>query len=257
MNRKVSNNIILGIVICIASGAFVYVLFNIGGGRGIFRSEISILAKFSHVKGLHFGSEVSLAGLRIGVVRKITVARGDAKELTVELSIMKAYRDRVRKDSVASIRTQGVLGDKYIEISIGTPNAALLNDGEWITASEPTDIFTKGGNLMEDIAKQFDKGGEVDQLLRNLNHLVLNLNALAIDFQSRKTSEKVGNSLGHTEAILKKIRDGDGTLGALINDPSVYEDLKQMLGGAKRSTVLKYFMRQFIESGAEKEKDKK
>ena len=60
-------------------------------------------------------------------------------------------------------------------------------------------------------------------------------------------------------SILQKIDQGEGTIGALINDPSVYEDLKSMMGGAKRSTVLKYFMKQFIDSGdkeAEKEDEK-
>ncbi|MBI1860002.1 MAG: MCE family protein [Deltaproteobacteria bacterium] len=256
MDRKVYNNIILGIVICIASLAFVYVVFNIGGGRGIFRSEVTVLAKFSHVKGLHFGSEVSLAGLRIGVIRKIRVATDDSKDLTVELSIMKNYRDRIRKDSVATIKTQGVLGDKYIEISIGSPSSPLLQEGQWIATNEPADLFTKSGNLVEDIAKQFDKGGEVDSLLRNLNHLVVNLNTLTNDLNTRKPGEKLASALNHTDAILKKIHDGDGTLGALVNDPSVYEDLKHMLGGAKRSTVLKYFMRQFMESGSEKENKK-
>ena len=254
MDRRVSHNVLLGIVIAIASIVFVYIIFNIGGGRGIFRSEITLLAKFSHVKGLHYGSEVSLAGLRIGVIGKITVASDESKALTVELSIMKSYRERVRKDSLATIRTQGVLGDKYIEISIGSPDLPLLNDGEWIQTEEPADLFTKGGNLVEDIAKQFNKGGEVDQLVRNLNRLVTNLNTITLDLQQRKTTEKLASSFNHTDAILKKIREGEGTLGALINDPSVYEELKQMLGGAKRSTVLKYFMRQFIESGAEEKK---
>ncbi len=254
MNKKVSNNIVLGVVVTIASVAFVYVIFNIGGGRGFFRSDIQLLAKFTHVKGLHGGSEVSLAGLRIGVIKKITVATGETRELTVELSVMKAYRDRVRKDSVATIRTQGVLGDKYIEISIGSPTSPPLGDGDWIQTNEPADIFTKGGNLMEDIARQFDKGGDVDQLLRNLNRLVTTLNGIVSDIEAKRAGEKLGASLGHVEGILKKIKDGDGTLGALINDPSVYEDLKQLLGGAKRSTVLKYFMRQFIESGVEEKK---
>lgn len=254
MDRKAVNHVILGTVISLALAAFVYVLFNIGGGRGLFRSEITLHAKFSHVKGLHFGSEVSLAGLRIGVVKAITVSDDESQALTVELSIMKRYRDRLRKDSVATIRTQGVLGDKYIEVSMGTSDVPSLNDGDWITASESTDLFTKSGNLMEDIAKQFYKGGEFDSLLKNLNRLTINLNRLTEGVIETRTSEKLGGALSHSEAILKKIRDGEGTLGALINDPSVYEDLKLMLGGAKRSTVLKYFMRQFIESGSDEKK---
>src|SRR3989338_8361715 len=195
MDYKVAHHIILGTVIAIASAVFVYVLFNIGGGKGLFRSEFKLLAKFSHVKGLHYGSEVSLAGLRIGVVNKIMVSSDESKVLTVELLIMNRYRDRVKNDSVAAIRTQGVLGDKYIEISMGTPGAVALNDGDWITVSEEPDLFTKGGSLIEEIGKQFYKGGEIDLLLRNLNRLINNMNGITEDIKSRNTAEKLGSAL--------------------------------------------------------------
>jgi phospholipid/cholesterol/gamma-HCH transport system substrate-binding protein len=163
---------------------------------------------------------------------------------------MKKYAHQIRSDSVATIRTQGILGDKYIEISIGSPNESELDDDAWIQSSEPEDLIARSGHLVTDIAKQFDKGGELDQLLRNLNRLVTSLHTLSEDINKRRATEKLASSFTRIDNILRKIEEGEGTLGALINDPSVYEDVKQVLGGAKRSTVLKYFMRQFIESGS-------
>ncbi len=62
--------------------------------------------------------------------------------------------------------------------------------------------------------------------------------------------------MDHLEEITRKINSGQGTLGAIINDPTVFEDLKSMMGGAKRSSVLKYFMQKFIQSGSEEQEGK-
>ncbi|NBT58027.1 hypothetical protein EBT16_04505, partial [bacterium] len=68
------------------------------------------------------------------------------------------------------------------------------------------------------------------------------------------SGRSLNEALSHLDSIMKKIDSGDGTLGSLVNDPTVYEDVKSVLGGAKRSSILKYFMRQFIES-SDKEKE--
>ncbi|MBI4404616.1 MAG: MCE family protein, partial [Deltaproteobacteria bacterium] len=227
MDKKIANNITLGIFVAIAFIGFVFMLFNIGGGRGILSSQYKLFAKFTDVKGLHYGSEVSLAGLRIGVVKNIAVSEGPDKLLIVELSISKSVQERIRGDSTAILRTQGVLGDKYIEIYIGSPQHPVLNDGDNIRTSEASDLFTKSGHLVEDISKEFQKGGKVDTLIGNLNQLASNLAQLTVDIKKEKgllheliysgSGEKLNRSLTHLEGILKKVNGGEGTLGALIN----------------------------------------
>jgi phospholipid/cholesterol/gamma-HCH transport system substrate-binding protein len=69
------------------------------------------------------------------------------------------------------------------------------------------------------------------------------------------SGKNLNEALSHLDSILTKIDGGDGTLGSFVNDPTVYEDVKSVLGGAKRSSIMKYFMRQFIET-SEKEKEK-
>lgn len=230
-----------------------------GGGNGILSSGLTLYGRFAHVKGLHFGSEVSLSGLRVGTVKKISLAPDNTKELIVELSINKTGAERIRKDSVARVVTQGVLGDKYIEISIGDPTSPPMNSGDFIETSELEDIFTKGGSLVDDISKQFVKGGELNSLLKNLNRVAVNLQTITSDLQKGpglgkeilygSSGKKLNESISHLESILSKIDRGQGTLGGLIQDPTVYEDLKTIVGGAKRSSILKYFMNQFSESG--------
>lgn len=259
MDKKIANNVIVGIFVIVGFVGFLFVLFNINGGKGMFSRDKSIFGKFEHVKGLNYGSEVALAGLRIGTVNKISLAPDGTKELVVEMTISPDMFDRIRKDSVATIKTSGVLGDKYIEISIGTLTEPGIEAGAFIPTEEPADIFSKTGTVVDDISRQFKQGSDFDQLLANLNRAASNLVVITDGLKSKTglwhemvagtSGEKVSKATGHLEGILRKVNAGEGTLGALINDPTVYEDLKALMGGAKRSSILKYFMRQFIESG--------
>lgn len=259
MDKKIANNIIVGVVFTIGFIAFLFVLFNVGNGTGIFSSQYSLFAKFSNVKGLHYGSEVALAGLHVGVVKSVNVGADNPKELTVEMAIDKKMADQIREDSTATIRTQGVLGDKYIEIAIGSLDKPAAKPGAMLQAEEQEDLFTKGGTLVEEVKRHFEKNSDLDTLLKNLSVLSANLASITTDMRQQKglfheaiygtSGAKLNAAMGHLNEIFRKIDAGEGSLGALINDPTVYEDVKSMMGGAKRSNILKYFMRSFIESG--------
>jgi phospholipid/cholesterol/gamma-HCH transport system substrate-binding protein len=265
MDKKVANNVVVGIFITVAFIAVVWVIFNIGGGTGILSSQYSLFGRFIHVKGLHQGSEVTLAGLRIGTVKTITITPDSKKELIVEFAINKKMKERIRQDSVAKIMTQGMLGDKYIELTIGLQGEPL-EAGAFIPTEEPADLFTKGGDMVEGITKQF-KGGDIEVLLKNLATLSINLANISSQVQKERgllheliygdSGKSLSKSMQHIENILAKVDRGDGTIGSLVNDPTVYEDIKHMMGGAKRSSVLRYYMREFIDEGAKEATKKK
>jgi len=266
MDKKVANQIIVGVFVTVAFFGFIFIIFNISGGDGVFSSKYSLQARFKHVKGLHYGSEVSLAGLRVGVVKSIEIAKDDPKTLVVDLSIAKNMMEKIRKDSTASVKTQGILGDKYIEITIGTPTEPVLDAGAEIRVEEEADIFSKGGLLVDEVKRQFEKGGDMDSLIRNLNLLSANLATLTTDIKKErgllhemiygKSGIRLSEAVTSLSGILRKIDQGEGSLGLLVNDPTVYEDIKNMTGGAKRSTILKALIRSFSESGAEVKEEK-
>ncbi len=257
MDKRVMNNLILGLFLLVGFLGFLFVIFSVGGGAGVFRSTYSLVGKFSHVKGLHAGSEVTLSGLRIGVVSDIKLPKGGpTKELDILMSINKSVQEQIRADSTAIIRTQGVLGDKYLEITIGSPDSPVLKNGDLITTTEESDLFTKGGNVMKGLESQFVPGGNVEKLLVNLGKAAENLNVLTTDLRKERGGATLGKSLAHLESILKKIETGEGTIGGLIADPTVYEDIKSLVSGANRSNMLKSFIRDFVDDGA-KAKSKK
>ncbi len=252
MDKKIANNIIVGIMVAVGFVAFVFVLFNIGGG-GILQSQYTLYSTFRHVKGLHMGSEVSLSGLRIGVVKGIVISTKDTKDLIVEMSIARSAERYIHKDSVAQIRTQGILGDKYIEISFGTESSPMLKNGDPIASDEVEDLFAQSGKLVGGLSKKFEEGSDFDSLIHNLNTVSKNLASITTELRQAKATENLGKSMAHLEAIMGKVNRGEGTLGGLITDPTIYEDVKAMTGGAKRSAILQYFMKQFIQEGKRNE----
>jgi phospholipid/cholesterol/gamma-HCH transport system substrate-binding protein len=110
------------------------------------------------------------------------------------------------------------------------------------------------------VKRHFNKGGDFEALIHNLNLLSVNLVSITNDIKQQKgmlhemiygtSGVKLSAATDNLKEILRKVNEGEGSLGALINDPTVYEDVKSLLGGAKRSNILKYFMRSFIDSGA-------
>jgi phospholipid/cholesterol/gamma-HCH transport system substrate-binding protein len=260
MDRKIANNLMVGIVVAAGVAAFTFLLFNLGGGSGLFSRQYTLYTRFRQVKGLHGGSEVSLAGLRIGNVRAIDIAKDDPSSFVVTMGIYWEFRDRVRRDTVARLQTQGLLGDKYIELSLGSVAEKALEAGDTVASEEPEDFFSKGGSIVGDLKRYFDKGGDVEKLLQNLTKLSHNLVLLTNDVRREKgiLNELIyGNSGPELAAatkslsgILRKINEGHGSLGGLVNDPSVYEDLKALMGGAKRSAILRYFLKGWVDDGA-------
>lgn len=264
MEKQRANQIIVGIFVLLGFSLSAYLVFLLGSKSGFFQSNITLYARFKDVKGLHPGSEVSLSGLRVGVVEDIEVAEDDSKEMVAVLQIMSKAQKKLRADSKATLKTQGVLGDKYIEVSIGSLQAPPLKNGDTIETKETSDLFSKGGSLVDGLSRYLKDGGDIDSLLKNLARFSDNLVHLSNQVKTEKSilnelfygtsGRNLNQAVSHLDSILKKIDSGDGTLGSIINDPTVYEEVKAVLGGAKRSSVLKYFMRQFMESGEKEEK---
>jgi phospholipid/cholesterol/gamma-HCH transport system substrate-binding protein len=263
MDKRIASNLIVGIFVLVGFGLFLFLVFTMGGNSGLFGGGITLYGRFAHIKGLHYGSEVSLSGLRVGTVKNIIIAPDATKELIVEMTIEKKNAGRIRKDSIAKIVTQGVLGDKYVEITIGSPEQPPEHDGDSIQTTEIEDLFTKSGSLVEDISKEF-KGGDFDQLLKNLNRVAVNLatitaevergNGLAHELLNGTSGRKFDSAMTHLDSFMNRIDKGEGTLGGLISDPTIYEDLKNIVSGAKRSSILRYFMDSFRGEGQKENK---
>ena len=191
---------------------------------------------------------MQLSGLKIGLVDGVILspkAKGD-DFLKVILKIEKKYQEYIRRDSKATIETQGLLGDKFIFITPGNPKVAVLENGETITTGEGISIsvvMAQGKKTMKSI----------ESATKKLEETLAKLPLSDEDQRSmHKILSNVESSTANVGDITAKVKNGEGTIGALLADPALYNDLRALLGHADRNKLLKSMIRATI---SEQEKE--
>jgi phospholipid/cholesterol/gamma-HCH transport system substrate-binding protein len=241
----------------------------LGGDKSFFRKNILLHVNFEETGGLAVGSVVQIAGIPAGNVKSIDFD-GDKNLLNVTLKLDSKYLPRLTKGTTAALRTQGALGDKYIWIRPGALGGEVVKDGDHIDADEGNDFMTTLGKSGTKVEKAFAILDQLEKMVHEMNDRRLATNMAEAARNLRETSASVNEimatvktsdvrnnrvkaAIDHLASILEKVDNGQGTLGSLINDPTVHEDLKSLLGGAKRSKLLKYLIRQTIKKNDEAE----
>jgi len=256
----------VGIFVVVILFLFGVGIFAIGSHQKYFQRQYTLWASFSNIKGLIVGAPVRLAGLTVGRVNAIRFPEDpQAKLITVELKINKGVQKRIREDSIASIQTMGLLGDKYVEISFGSPQLGVLADETYIKSTDPIDLLEYATKVEEainvvntilidvkEISSQVRGGrGLLHAILYDPagGELVHNLSVAS--GSADELMKDLSSAVKSINAIVKKVERGEGSLGGIINDPTVYEDLKVILGGAKRSKTIKGLIRYTIKKKKE------
>jgi phospholipid/cholesterol/gamma-HCH transport system substrate-binding protein len=258
----------VGIFVVIILFLLAVGIFAIGSHQKYFQRQYTLWASFSNIRGLIVGAPVRLAGLTVGRVNAIHFPEDpQSKTIMVELKINKGVQKRICEDSIASIQTMGLLGDKYVEISLGSPQCGVMEDNARITSVDPIDLMEYATKLEETIdavntilidVKAISgqiRGGQ------GLLHAILYdpaggelVNNLSIASGSAEDLMKdLSSAVKSVDNIVKKVERGEGSLGGIINDPTVYEDLKVILGGAKRSKTIKALVNYTIKKKKEEE----
>jgi phospholipid/cholesterol/gamma-HCH transport system substrate-binding protein len=185
----------LGIFILTTLLIFGVGVFWIGSKQFLFHSTYRLNAEFQNVAGLIEGAEVRVGGLHEGTVRRIDLPSQPDAKVKVVMDLKGGTRDVVRKDSVAAIKSEGLVGDKYVEISFGSKHADKVKEGDVIQSEPPlgvADLVKKANGILD----------SVDGAVHELDDTVMNL-----------------------KSISSKIDRGSGTIGALINDKSVLKNV--------------------------------
>ncbi len=126
---------IVGTLLVLASGVFL-----IGDKEYLFSPTFPLRAGFENVGGLSVGTDVRVGGIREGTVQRLELPAGPDDKVMVVMKMHQSARNLIRKDSVASIKTAGLLGDEYIDVSFGSKQAPQLQDGDAIRSIKPIDV---------------------------------------------------------------------------------------------------------------------
>ena len=235
MDAFFKNDLKIGIFVAVGFVAIMVSIIVLGGDQFLFRSTSTLRARFPQVQGLAQGSIVSLAGVPVGNINKLYFVQG-VTDIEIEMDINRDHFKRITQGSLASIKTQGALGDKYIYITPGAPEAEQLKDNSLIQSDEQKDLIdiiaARGAELSNvievvkearDLLRSINQNGRSAQVMENMANATNNLNKMINDARSE--------TLPKMNRILTKIDEGQGTLGQLINDPSLHKKMKSIVGG--------------------------
>ena len=195
----------VGIFLALGLGVVMFAVSMLGAKSGLFEGKSILIAHFADISGLVPGAPVRLAGLDVGTVKQITFEEDlHQREARVELSVKDRFMNRVRADSVAYIDSKGLLGDKLVNMTIGTPGARELRDGDTIGTRPSPSIEALGSKVtqaVDSLTRVSDKVGEV-------------LDGLS-DTQTRADMQSIVHSIA---GILEGVQQGDGVAHRLIYD---------------------------------------
>jgi phospholipid/cholesterol/gamma-HCH transport system substrate-binding protein len=193
---------ILTTLLILAAGIFI-----IGDRQYLFSSTYRLQTQFASVAGLDAGAEVRVGGVHSGSVRRIELPDKPTGKITVLMDLQRSTHAIIKKDSVAAIQTEGLLGNEFVSVSFGSAQGVNVQDGDTI-ASEPPLVIA-------DLIKKTD----------------------AILDSSQEALGNVTVATANLSAISVKINQGQGTIGALVNDKKMYNQLDQTTAGLHEAVV--------------------
>ena len=140
--RRLASQFRVGLFVIIALATFLGMIYALGARARLFEARYTVHADFTEVGGLTEGATVRLAGVQIGRVSAVHLPSQPGGKVRVDLNITRKYADRIRQNSVARIDTQGLLGDKIVEITVGTPDAPVVPPDGIIAAASQCNTAT-------------------------------------------------------------------------------------------------------------------
>ena len=227
----------------VASGVIIILFILALGQRShFFTHQYALTATFNNAGGLLAGASVRVAGVNAGTISSIRIIRGPSgvARVSVALSLGRAFQEVVRDDSVATIRSLGLLGDKYVEITLGSESAPKLPDGATIKSEDTVDYYQVADEAREtfkraneiakeiiDVLSQLDKAAlikNLDTAAQSLSQILANaekgpslLHSLVYDPELPKSLEDLRAASKSLRATAEAVESGKGGLGELIH----------------------------------------
>ena len=255
----------VGLFVLAGAVLLAVVIFYVTGGSG-WGPKYRLRAFLPEVDGLTIGAPVRVDGVEVGNVEKIGIALpkpgaplSKERNIEVDLRIQKSFESYIRSDSSAGLITEGLLGNRYVDIERGFVGRVLQNDDEIPGREEKAlkEVVERSADLMDGlsaITKQANavltdvRNGRgslgkfmVDQTAYNhLNSTLENLDHMMADVQAGKGTlgklvtddemyNRVDSVAGRVDSVLEAVQEQKGTLGKLVYDAGIHESAKRLI----------------------------
>ena len=213
----------VGVTVLVASVTLAVLIFLMSGTGGIFTHKIKLRAYYDNAAGLQEGAPVRLSGVDIGNVVNVRVVSDPARRLTpvqVTMKVNTRYHQSLRKDSVTSLETAGVLGSTYIDIDSSTAKGPEAADGDTLPTREHPEL--------QDVVRASQSTLQnMDALLKRLDRIVAFVESGEGSIGKLIYDPLLYNRLNATvtefQKLVNEVTEGNGTLGRLVSDDELYQ----------------------------------
>jgi phospholipid/cholesterol/gamma-HCH transport system substrate-binding protein len=193
-------------------------LFLIGDRQSAFSRHHDFYTEMSNVNGLAPGSKVRVSGFDGGEVTSLQIPDRPSGKFRIKLHVDKKLNQLIREDSVVSVESEGIVGDKFLLIHDGSDQSPEAKSGDTLPSKEPVEISA----MLEKVNGIMDQArGVIDQASATVGDVHIKLN-LALD---------------NTNGILADARNGKGTVGMLLNDQVTADQVKQVVANADQASA--------------------
>ncbi len=255
----------VGLFVLAGAVLLAVVIFYVTGGGG-WGPKYRLRAFLPEVDGLAMGAAVRVDGVEVGNVEKVAIAvpkpgepPSKDRNIEVDLRIQKTYQTYIRSDSSAGLITEGLLGNRYVDIDRGYAGRELTNDDEIPGREEKAlkEVVERTADLMDNLSAITKQASAVLTDVRNghgslgkfmvdeaaynhLNNSLENVDKMMADIQAGKGTlgklvtedemyNRVDSVAGRVDNVLEAVQNQQGTLGKLVYDAGIHESAKKLI----------------------------
>ncbi len=219
-----NHNVIVGVFITAAIVLFGAALFLIGDQHKAFRRHVIFYTNFQNVDGIPKGSTVRVDGIDAGELEAIEIPSSPSQKFRLKMNVDDRLRGLIRQDSLVTVETEGLVGDKFLLIQGGTDRASEAAPESTLQGKEPFEI----GKLLEQAQGIMNQAGTTITGLQNTMK----------DVSGRldTTLDTATGTIRNVNGVVLDVRKGKGTAGLLLEDPATAADVKQSVANVRQTT---------------------
>lgn len=202
----------------------IFIVAIVGKNQKLFTSKFSLYSFVPNAQGLNPGAFITLSGLKVGVVGEMKFTKKyEQQGIVIELKISREYKKMITTSSKATINTMGMLGDKYVDISLGDLSDPALKEGEFIAMTPPLDLGSIASNATAAIS-------DLQTALNNINKITQQAldgkGMLGLLINDQSAQNNLAQLLSNLDQISTQIKQGKGSLGQFVQDTTLYATFK-------------------------------
>lgn len=219
-----NQNLMVGILAAVALALFGAGLFLIGNQHEAFAHHLIFYSDFQDVEGLTKGAQVTVEGMVVGEVEDIRIPSSPAQKFRLKMKVDDRLHGLIREDSLVTVETEGLVGDKFLVIHDGSEHTSEAPTGSTLPSQEPLEI----SQLLE----------QAQGILKQTSTAIVEVQGTMNDVRRHldTTLDTATSTIKNANGVLLDVRSGKGTLGTLLEDQETASNVRQSVANIRQTT---------------------